>query len=253
MDLRAETYSVRAEFARRAALDQRDRDRANEEHRRRLQKEREETIKEREALEFFEAVLATPAQIEAFSIKLDRYDTATVEALMNNEVQLQEVRKQVEKMLLEAHVLPDGRRVFRTRDGKQVFDENGKEIGPDTIRPDMIDPNKTAWEDYRAVVEREAKLREERTELQDYQNKLDDARTRVKEGNLSENELDRMDKDLEKSMPRAVRDIVERNDAQRQQIGKDAPSQEITDLVPDSPPKSDRRGVSAAPQGPGRG
>lgn len=253
MDLKAETYAVRAEFARSAALDQRDRERAHEEHRKRVQKEREETIKEREELEFFEAVLATPAQIEDFTIKLDRYDTATVEALMNNEVQLQEVRKRIETMLLEAHVLPDGRRVFRTRDGKQVFDEFGKEVGTDTIRPDMIDEQRPPWEDYLADRQREAKLKEERTQLQDYQNKLDDARTRVKEGNLTETELDRMDKDLEKSMPKAVRDIVQRNDAQHQQIGKETPSQETEELSPDSPPKFERRSVSAPPQGPGRG
>lgn len=253
MDLRAETYAIRAEFARNAALDQRDRERANEEHRKRVQKERDEVIKEREELEFFEAVLATPTQIEAFSIKLDRYDTATVEALMNNEVQLQEVRKHVEKMLLEAHVLPDGRRVFRTRDGKQVFDETGKEVSADTIRPDVIDEKKPVWEDYQAGRQREAKLNEERTELQEYQKKLDDARTRVKEGDLTESELDRMDKDLEKSMPKAVRDIVQRNDGQHQQIGKETPSQETEELSPDSPPKSDRRGSLASPQGPGRG
>ena len=104
-----------------------------------------------------------------------------------------------------------------------------------------------------SIVEREAKLNEERTELQEYQKKLDDARTRVKEGDLTESELDRMDKDLEKSMPKAVRDIVQRNDGQHQQIGKETPSQETEELSPDSPPKSDRRGSLASPQGPGRG
>jgi len=174
-------------------------------------------------------------------------------APVNNESQLRDVRERIQNMLLEAHVLPDGRRVFRTRDGKQVFDEFGKELGPDVIKADDIARDKPVWEEFRSQRVEEDRLAQERHALQEYQQKLDDARTKVNEGNLTKDDLDQLDKDLDKAMPGTVRDIVQRNEAQHQQIGSDAPSQETMDLSPDSPPKSDRRGVSAAPQGPGRG
>jgi len=252
MDVKQAAYELKAEFARHAMLDRIERDRRYHAELRRRIEIPEERRRDRERAEQFEAALATPVQITAFKARLDTYDTATVEALMNNEHQLRDVRERIQNMLLEAHVLPDGRRVFRTRDGKQVFDEFGKELGPDTIRAGDIDGRKPAWEDFRGLQETEVKLEDERKQLQDYQQKLDDARTKANEGNLTNDDLDRMDKELEKSMPKAVRDIVQRNEAQHQQIGTETPSQDATDLSPDSPPKSDRRGGFASP-GPGRG
>lgn len=252
MDVKQAAYELKAEFARHAMLDRIERDRRYHAELRRRIEIPEERRRDRERAEQFEAALATPVQITAFKARLDIYDTATVEALMNNERQFGDVRERIQNMLLEAHVLPDGRRVFRTRDGKQVFDESGRELGPDVIKADDIDREKPAWEDFRDLRDSKARLENERRQLQDYQQKLDDARTKANEGSLTKDDLDRMDKDLEKSMPKAVRDIVQRNDGQRQQIDKDAPSRATTELSPDSPPKSDRR-ASSAPAQPGMG
>jgi len=253
MDVKQATYELKAEFTRSAMLERIERERRyNAELRRRIEAP-EQRRRERERAEQFEVALATATQLTIFTARLDTYDTATVEALMNNDRQLGEVRERIQNMLLEAHVLPDGRRVFRTRDGKQVFDESGRELGPDVINADDIDREKPVWEDFRDLRDSKARLEYERRELLEYQQKLDDARTRVNEGNLTKDDLDRMDKDLEKSMPKTVRDIVQRNDAQQPEMGKDTPSQETTDLSPDSLPKSERRGGPASLQGPGRG
>jgi len=253
MDVKQAAYELKAEFARHAMLDRIERDRRYHAELRRRIEIPEERRRDRERAEQFEAALATPVQITAFKARLDTYDTATVEALMNNERQFGNVRERIQNMLLEAHVLPDGRRVFRTRDGKQVFDEHGQEVSPDTVKADAIDPRKPVWEDYRSERAEEARFVDERRQLQDYQQKLDDARTKVNEGNLTENELDRMDKELEKSMPKAVRDIVQRNEAQGQQVDKEAPSKDATDISPDSPAKSDRRGTPVSSHAPGPG
>ena len=247
MELRADIYSIKAEFMKRAALDRIDRERLNEEMRKRIIRERKDEIEDRRNAELFVAMMVTPVQIQEFTVKLDRYDAATVEALMENGEKLQEARKQIDQMLLEAHVLPDGRRVFRTRDEKRVFDESGHEVNADTIRPDMIDSTKTAWEDYRDVVERQAKLQEERTQLQDYQQRLDEARVRIKEDDLTKDDLDELDADLEKSMPKAVRDIVQRNDVQRAEIDR-VPSTQTPDISQESPPRSEPRPVLTPPQ-----
>ena len=218
----------------------------SEEIRKRIVRERKEEREDRRNADFLMAVMATPTQIQAFTVKLDRYDTATVEALMVNGEKLQEVRKQIDQMLLEAHVLPDGRRVFRTRDGKQVFDEAGQAVAAEVVRADAIDPRKPAWEDYRAVVERESKLQEERIQLRDYQERLDEARVKVNEGSLTKDDLDNLDADLEKSMPKAVRDVVQRGEAQRAQIDKDAPLQ-TTDISPEIAPSVESRVGAALP------
>jgi hypothetical protein len=115
--------SARFEFAKRAEL--------NDELRRRLalelatvgRNERAKTEKERERrenAEFAAALkfaLATPEQIAAFTVRLDTYDTATVEALLANQEALDAVKARIDDLLLKAHTLPDGRRVFKTEDG----------------------------------------------------------------------------------------------------------------------------------------
>ena len=95
MELRAEIYALKAEFMKRATLDRIDRERLSEEMRKRIARERKEEIEDRRNAEVFVAMMATPVQLQEFTVKLDRYDTATVEALMENGDKLQEVRKQL--------------------------------------------------------------------------------------------------------------------------------------------------------------
>ncbi len=73
-----------------------------------------------------EAAFAPPARIVEFRQQIYTYDTKTVEALMDNQEAMERVSKTLDDMLGKAQVLPDGRRVFKTTDGQNVFDEHGK-------------------------------------------------------------------------------------------------------------------------------
>ena len=86
--------------------------------------------------------LASSEELAAYRVELSMYDTATVEALMDNQEKLDEVRDRIDVMLTEAYVLADGRRVFRTKDGLHVLDEQGQELSKDIIDPDSIADHK---------------------------------------------------------------------------------------------------------------
>lgn len=196
----------RYEFARSAAVSSEERDRLAREF---FKKQRELQEKEAKAekddrREFAEMIL-TEQQIAKFTAKLDNYDRATVDALMENGVELDAAREQVQEMLGHAETLPDGRRVFKTRDGKKVFDEKGVEVKPDEIKPDSIDDRRPRWEDFKAARDRQESLETERAELHAYQEKLDRARDRADDPDFSEAEMKALERDLGDSAPERVR------------------------------------------------
>lgn len=93
-----------------------------------------------------EVILATEIQIEEFKVKLDAYDEATIIALMENQEQLDAINAQLLSMLERAYVMDDGRRVFKTEDGTQVFDEFANEVTCDELDFDLISPDSPTWE-----------------------------------------------------------------------------------------------------------
>ncbi|MEM8497829.1 MAG: hypothetical protein AAF542_07375 [Pseudomonadota bacterium] len=168
--------------------------------------ERTEKLEDDLAAMGMEVVMATEIQIREFEEKLDTYEAATVTALMENQKQLDLVNARIEAMLAQAYVMEDGRRVFKTQDGTQVFDEFGEEVSPEELDFDLISADRPTAEDYlRDLGEREALL-SERSDLLEYQQKLDDARERVSEGEISEADLEELDKDLLEVMPDRVRE-----------------------------------------------
>lgn len=173
--------------------------------------------------------LLTP-EIQRLSLRIDRYQSATVEALQRNEEALAAANARLEALLDNAFVLPDGRRVFRTEDGSRVFDEHGNALAEDEIDPDMIPEGRTTWEDYQTEVEEHERLRQERQDLLDYQDRLDDARERLEEGGLTDDELDDIAEDLEDLMPAAVRDQLRASDpdAEPEQRPSERPAQDET-------------------------
>lgn len=153
-------------------------------------------------------VMATTAQIEEFEIKLDSYDEATVIALMENQDLLDAVSARIDALLAQTYVMDDGRRVFRTEDGTQVFDELGGEISAEELNPDLIDPSYPTWEAFSAEVDQKQELTQQRTEILEFQEKVDAAREQIADGEISEADLEALDADLLDSMPLAVRDNV---------------------------------------------
>lgn len=47
-----------------------------------------------------------------------------------------------------ALTIDDGRRVFKTEDGVQVFDEFGTEIAPSVLDFELIDASKPTWKNF---------------------------------------------------------------------------------------------------------
>jgi len=190
--------------------------------------DREMELRDMEMYALVQMVIASPEQVADFKLQLDDYDAKTVEALIENEEALKLVREKMETMLEEAEVLPDGRRVFKTKDGQRVFDEHGQEVPRDTIDPDSISAKKPLWETFRNARIEEHRLTEEREGLLEYQNKLDSARDRLDKGEITTKELDALKGDLEKSMPDAVRakvgnDRLEAENTNSQKLETNAP------------------------------
>lgn len=105
----------------------------------RERREQQDEIEADEA-EFVDMALSiVSAEVIAdFRVELDTYDEATTAALQDVVERLDIAQQRVDDILEQAHVLPDGRRVFKTKDGLRVFDEHGVELAPSEIDPDEI-------------------------------------------------------------------------------------------------------------------
>lgn len=204
-----ERQITRHEFARRAARVWEQQRRLVDEQRRK--REEKELRGEDDFADIAQAAaLATEAQVAAFSAQLDIYDASVIEALRANERELERVGAEVDALLEQAYLLPDGRRVFMTEDGQRVFDENGAEIGPEDIDPREIGDHRPSWEAFRETLDEQSDLTAEREELFDFQSRLDDARDRLDDEGLTSDELEDIGAELEAAMPPAVREILDR-------------------------------------------
>jgi hypothetical protein len=177
-----------------------------EENERVFEEHEQQKLREEEEKKFFdELVAATDRQITAFRNQLEDYDTGVVHALIENEHALDEVRKRREELESSAYRLPDGRMVFKTEDGKRVFDQNGAELPHDAMDPESIPDSRPRWEPLKTLVETEQKLLRDRQELHRFQKKIDDARDVVDKGGITGKRLEELDADLKREMPEAVK------------------------------------------------
>lgn len=149
-------------------------------------------------------LIVTEAEVGKLRMQIDRYDVATIEALYKNGTALELILKQQEELLTRAYVLPDGRRVFKSKDGT-VFDEHGEELDIETVDPYAIGDHRPSWESYKFLKEQRETLEHERQELLAYQEKLDEAREHLDAGDMTRDEFDRLRDDLTEQMPDAVR------------------------------------------------
>ncbi|MEO1193318.1 MAG: hypothetical protein AAFY02_16265 [Pseudomonadota bacterium] len=144
---------------------------------------------------------ASPERIAQLNDRMDLHQEKLVEALLANQDALDETQERLDGMLEEAYVLEDGRRVFKTRDGTQVFDEQGQSVQMDA---DAIENHRPVWETFQATTENRNALRHERALLLTYQQRLDEAQERLESGDLSTADMDELD-NLMMDAPSAVR------------------------------------------------
>lgn len=169
----------------------------------RLEKVRHDD-EERDRWEQSLSALATPKEVAAFEIRLDSYDAATIAALLDNRHAFDRSQEQLERLRADAFKLPDGRRVFATAKGDEVFDESGARVGRDVIDPQAIPAGKPTYEDLVAVQGARQRLDQKHNELLAFQAQLDAMRERVGKGDLSKKDLDGLAADLEAGLPPAV-------------------------------------------------
>lgn len=84
---------------------------------------------------------------------------------------MDEVNARIEILLSQAYVMEDGRRVFKTEDGAQVFDEFGEEVTRDKLDFDLISPNSPTFEQFSQETDRLRYLEERKKTLQAFQDK----------------------------------------------------------------------------------
>jgi hypothetical protein len=155
-------FAVRAEAATYEHFRQRELD-----ERKRRQREDDAERGVEDAMDIALAVISV-AEADEFRIQLDTYDTATVEALQLNDVALAHVRDRLDKLFAKAHVLPDGRRVFKTKDGARVFDEHGQELRAEEIDPQEIVDERPRWKAVKAEMDQLEELERERANILEY-------------------------------------------------------------------------------------
>lgn len=188
-----------------------------------------------------DAVIATQVQIEKFGARLDLYetklnsyearlnvyDTAIVRALVENQTKLDEVDNQLSKvevhlqdMLDHAHVMEDGRRVFKSEDGTFVIDEHSENVTREEVDFEQVSGTSAEaflveYEDKKNLLEARETLVEDRNRLHGAQDKLDaarenlsqareklqDARDGIEKEGLTVGEIEELEADLLDAMP----------------------------------------------------
>jgi hypothetical protein len=176
------------EFQRRAQARTREQ-RAGLEQERQFDRQKREARREEKQREYLETLAAieraSEAQIASFCERLTHYDTAIVEALMENEQALDDTSGKLDGMRAQACALPDGRKVFKTTDGQQVFDEHGVPVARDTLDPDAIGEGRPCWESFKTQLDARTQLEQERRALLDFQARADKAREKAGEEGIS--------------------------------------------------------------------
>ena len=169
-------------------------------------RQREEQVDQSES-EFIDlaTTIITTEQAELFQSDLNIYHEATYEALRENDERLEGVGTQIERILSHAHVLEDGRRVFKTEDGTRVFDEFGRELDAETISPDDIDDDRPRWESYLDAMEERERLLQEREKLIEFQSELDEAQELLDSGKMTQAEFEERRQYLRDHAPDAVK------------------------------------------------
>ena len=178
--------------------------RAQEEARKKEKQEKAEADAEAEAtLDLL--IMATASELAAFDVTINYYETATYEALIENERLLDLARREQEQMLEKAYTLPDGRKVFESEDGRRVFDAEGNELDASVITPEEIEDWRPRHEAYQEKNDSIEALVAQREEIIAYQERLALAREQVKDGEISQAELKEIERELAADMPDAVR------------------------------------------------
>ncbi len=163
-------------------------------------------------------VMATEAQIDAFELKLDRYDEATTAALMENQVEYEalqkrmiEIESRLEGIWQHANIMSDGRRVFLNADRTQAYDEFGAEVSEEEYAYDQFKPDHRPVDSFLdhlkergAIRGAMADNRASREKIHEFDELKNSHREEIAKGGVTEERLNEMDDELLDAMPPEV-------------------------------------------------
>ncbi len=228
---RVSRFELRRRFNRKA--DEQRRRQARDQQRRKREQREDKADAMCDAL----VQLASSSQRAFWEERIERLETATVAALLDNDARLRRAQQTLRDLENRAFVLPDGRRVYRTQVGDRVYDEQGNAIPASELDPRAISPERPDWNAHRIIKAEHNAALAERQELLDYQAKLDQARNTLDDRNLTADALEDLGADLESSMPAAVRQqMAEMDGAEPRPLQRHQPPAPITvQMVPPNP------------------
>src|SRR5690606_555674 len=127
---------------------------------------------------------------------------------------LQEAQQRLDDIEQRATVLPDGRRAYLSRDGKEAFYEHGTRMSDADKAKVEWRPGAHEWESRKDPERRHEEIRRYRERLEEIRRRFDAATP----GTVGQEELERLEAELDRDMPDSVRQT-------RQQLTADRPDQ----------------------------
>ena len=174
------------------------------------------------------SVVISSEQEEFLHSEINVYQTATVEALERNREAIEIMQERLEQIMMRAHTLEGGRRVFKTEDGLRVFDEFGAELSPDIISPDEISDHAPRWETAKDMMDELERLEAEQSQLLDFQADLDDAQDLLDSGKMTQVQFDNLRTRLAADAPDAVKSKLPQDASANETRGpSDSPAADI--------------------------
>ena len=139
--------------------------------------------------------------------RLEETEVAVIRALATVRDRIAETRLALDDMLNRAAELPDGTKVFRTRDGTRAYTEDGELLTPEQMAGIQWRDDAPSWEDFTETRDAHEAAVEAEQNILDYQEQvLDPARERIDSGDVpSREELEEIEERMETEMPDELR------------------------------------------------
>ena len=147
---------------------------------------------------------------ERLARTIQEAEIAYLLALEDIQRQKEEAALQLEDIRANALVLSDGRRVYFTRDGSKLFDDDGQEVTEQNIIEEAREeqernPNASSHEDNTEAKDNFQTARDKEEEIFKKLQELEELKTRMEKGEMTQGELDAKTQEIMEGMSPEVR------------------------------------------------
>ena len=172
------------------------------------------------------STIATPTQIRTFQSDLTTFDMSLIEALLEIDEKLDALKVEHQALLERAHVLNDGRRVFKSDDGTFVIDEAGQVVSPEDVDPDEIPDHLARSSTYLDITEEIEALKVEKQAIHEALDRNEAAKEWAEEPGRTVEELEAKRQELLDDLPASARAKLNTETApsqDKEQVAQPAP------------------------------